>query len=313
VAPGNRAGGPAESLADAAPSHRWNWLLCAPALVILVLAASGPLLIVAVYSFLAPGDFGGVRWAFSTEGWFRVFLARDIFEPELVSLNTAHATIFWRSISLAFQTTVICAVLGFPTAWFIATRPRGSREIWLFLITIPFWTNLLIRTFAIQEVIRNQGLINTLLLRTGVIGEPIQMMYTDFAILLGMAYVFLPLMVLPLFAAMDKLDLRLLEAAYDLYASRWQVLRRIVFPLVRPGFIAGSILVFIPAIGAYVTPRLLGGGRNMMLGNLIELQFGQGRNWPLGAALALTLLVIVLLALVAYIRVVDRDRGDARG
>jgi spermidine/putrescine transport system permease protein len=313
VALGKRAGGPAESLVDAAPSHRWNWLLCAPALLILVLAASGPLLIVAVYSFLAPGDFGGVRWAFSTEGWFRVFFSRDIFEPEIVSLNTAHATIFWRSISLAFQTTVICAILGFPTAWFIATRPRGSREIWLFLITIPFWTNLLIRTFAIQEVIRNQGLINTILLQTGVIAAPIQMMYTDFAILLGMAYVFLPLMVLPLFAAMDKLDMRLLEAAYDLYASRWQVLRRIVFPLVRPGFIAGSILVFIPAIGAYVTPRLLGGGRNMMLGNLIELQFGQGRNWPLGAALALTLLVIVLAALVAYIRVVDRDRGDERG
>jgi spermidine/putrescine transport system permease protein len=302
-----------ETLADPAPSHRWNWLLCAPALVILVLAASGPLLIVAVYSFLAPGSFGGVTWQFSLEGWFRVFLSRDIFEPDLVTWNTAHATIFWRSISLAFQTTVICALLGFPTAWFIATRPRGSREIWLFLITIPFWTNLLIRTFAIQEVIRNQGLINTILLQAGLINAPIQMMYTDFAILLGMAYVFLPLMVLPLFAAMDKLDLRLLEAAYDLYASRWQVLRRIVFPLVRPGFIAGSILVFIPAIGAYVTPRILGGGRNMMLGNLIELQFGQGRNWPLGAALALTLLVIVLMALIAYVRVINREEAPQRG
>ncbi len=308
-----RAAAPTETLADAPPSRRWNWLLCAPALLILILAASGPLLIVVVYSVLAPGSFGGVAWELSFEGWFRVFLSRDIFEPEIVSWNTAHAAIFWRSISLAFQTTVICAVLGFPTAWFIATRPRGSREIWLFLITIPFWTNLLIRTFAIQEVIRNQGLINTILLQTGVIAAPIQMMYTDFAILLGMAYVFLPLMVLPLFAAMDKLDLRLLEAAYDLYASRWQVLRRIVFPLVRPGFIAGSILVFIPAIGAYVTPRLLGGGRNMMLGNLIELQFGQGRNWPLGAALALTLLVIVVAALVAYVRVVDRAEAGRHG
>jgi spermidine/putrescine transport system permease protein len=262
---------------------------------------------------VAPGDFGGVSWAFSTEGWFRVFFARDIFDPETVGLNQAHAAIFWRSISLAFQTTVICAVLGFPTAWFIATRAPGNREIWLFLITIPFWTNLLIRTFAIQEVIRNQGLINSLLIQAGLIAEPLQMMYTDFAILLGMAYVFLPLMVLPLFAAMDKLDLRLLEAGYDLYASRWQVLKEIVFPLVKPGFIAGSILVFIPAIGAYVTPRLLGGGRNMMLGNLIELQFGQGRNWPLGAALALTLLIIVLVALVAYIRVINREEVPDRG
>jgi spermidine/putrescine transport system permease protein len=289
--------------------HGWKWLLCAPALTVLILAASGPLFIVLVYSFLTPGSFGGVTWQFSTEAWFRVFFARDIFEPDVVRPNTAHLAIFWRSISLAFQTTVICAILGFPTAWFIATRPPERRAVWLFLITIPFWTNLLIRTFAIQEVIRNQGLVNTVLIQTGVIGSPIQMMYTDFAILIGMAYVFLPLMVLPLYAAMDKLDVRLLEAGYDLYASRWQVLRRIVLPLVKPGFIAGSILVFIPSIGAYVTPRVLGGGRNLMLGNLIELQFGQGRNWPLGAALALTMLVLVVGALLFYIRTVNRDDG----
>lgn len=288
-------------------SHLWNWILCAPALTVLLLAASGPLLIVFVYSFLAPGNFGGVTWSFSLEGWFRVFFSRDIFDPEIVSLNSAHLAIFWRSISLSLQTTIICAILGFPTAWFIATRPPHTRNIWLFLITIPFWTNLLIRTFAIQEVIRNQGLINTTLIRLGFIDSPIQMMYTDFAIFLGMAYVFLPLMVLPLYAAMDKLDIRYLEAGYDLYASRWQVLRHIVFPLVKPGFIAGSILVFIPSIGAYVTPRLLGGGRSMMLGNLIELQFGQGRNWPLGSALALTMLVLVVGALVLYIRTVNRE------
>jgi spermidine/putrescine transport system permease protein len=287
---------------------RRRWLLLAPALFVLVFAASGPLLIVLIYSFLTPGNFGDVVWQFSTEGWFRVFFARDIFDPENVRLNQAHAAIFWRSISLSLQTTLICAVLGFPTAWFIATQPPGRREILLFLVTIPFWTNLLIRTFAIQEVIRNQGLINTILLNTGVISSPIQMLYTDFAILVGMAYVFLPFMVLPLYAAMEKLDRRLIEAGYDLYASRWRVMRHIILPLVRPGFIAGSILVFIPAIGAYVTPRVLGGGRNMMLGNLIELQFGQGRNWPLGAALALTLLVIVVVALMFYISVTNREQ-----
>ncbi len=307
----------AASLEEEAPAatrerHGWKWLLCAPALAVLVFAASGPLLIVLVYSFLTPGSFGGVRWEFSTEAWFRVFFARDIFDPEDVRPNAAHLAIFWRSVTLALQTTLICAVLGFPTAWFIATRPAHSRGLWLFLITIPFWTNLLIRTFAIQEVIRNQGLINTVLLRLGVIDAPIQMMYTDFAILIGMAYVFLPLMVLPLYAAMDKLDIRLLEAGYDLYASRWRVLRHIVLPLVKPGFIAGSILVFIPSIGAYVTPRVLGGGRNMMLGNLIELQFGQGRNWPLGAALAMTMLVLVVAALVFYIRTVGREEAGRR-
>jgi spermidine/putrescine transport system permease protein len=293
-------------------SHAWKWLLCTPALIVLVLAASGPLLIVFVYSFLTPGHMGGVAWEFSTEAWFRVFFRRDIFDPDQVSWNHAHLTIFWRSISLSLQTTILCAILGFPTAWFIATRPPNTRAIWLFMITIPFWTNLLIRTFAIQEVIRNSGTINTLLIRLGVIDAPIQMMYTDFAILLGMAYVFLPLMVLPLYAAMDKLDFRLVEAGYDLYASRIKVLWYVILPLVKPGFIAGSILVFIPAIGAYVTPRVLGGGRSMMLGNMIALQFGQGRNWPLGAAMAMLLLVIVVTALVLYLRWANREEA-ARG
>ncbi|MCC5984795.1 MAG: ABC transporter permease [Rhodobacteraceae bacterium] len=300
-------------MAEPRESHRWKWLLCAPALTILVLAASGPLLIVLVYSFLTPGNMGGVVWQFSTDGWFRVFFRRDIFSPEDVSWNTAHLTIFWRSIWLSLQTTVICAVLGFPTAWFIATRPANTRTVWLFLITIPFWTNLLIRTFAIQELIRNSGTINTLLLWAGVIDAPIQMLFSEFAILIGMAYVFLPLMVLPLYAAMDKLDFRLVEAGYDLYASRLQVLRHVILPLVKPGFIAGSILVFIPSIGAYVTPRVLGGGRTMMLGNLIDLQFGQGRNWPLGAALAITLLVIVVAALLFYLRTLNREEGGRHG
>ncbi len=300
-------------MAEPRESHRWKWLLCAPALMILVLAASGPLLIVLVYSFLTPGNMGGVIWQFSTEGWFRVFFRRDIFDPDDITLNSAHLAVFWRSIWLSLQTTVLCAILGFPTAWFIATRPANTRTIWLFLITIPFWTNLLIRTFAIQELIRNSGTINTVLLWAGVIDAPIQMLFTEFAILIGMAYVFLPLMVLPLYAAMDKLDFRLVEAGYDLYASRLQVLRHVILPLVKPGFIAGSILVFIPSIGAYVTPRVLGGGRTLMLGNLIDLQFGQGRNWPLGAALAITLLVIVVGALMLYLRTLNRDEGGRHG
>ena len=178
-------------------------------------------------------------------------------------------------------------IFGFPTAYFIATRPERTRDIWLFLITIPFWTNLLIRTFAIQEVIRNEGIINTILIKLGIISSPMQIMFTDIAIMMGMLYVYLPLMVLPLYASMEKLDFRLVEAGYDLYANRFQVLRRVIIPLVKPGIIAGSILVFIPSLGAYVTPRVLGGGKNMMLGNLIDLQFGQGRNWPLGAALSI--------------------------
>ena len=288
-----------------ATSTRTGWALSAPALLLLAFAASGPLLIVLVYSFLTPGDYGNVVWKFSLDGWRGILFTRDIFDGTL-QLADAHLTIFWRSVKLSLLTTAITFAVGFPTAWFIATRPQKSRALWLFLITIPFWTNLLIRTVAINEVIRNEGIINTLLIWSGLIDEPIRIIYTDTAVLIGMAYVYLPLMVLPLFAAIDRFDMRLLEAGYDLYASRWQVLRRVILPIVKPGIVAGSILVFVPSLGAYVTPRVLGGGKNMMIGNFIELQFGAGRNWPLGAALSMTLLIIVTIALLFYVRAANR-------
>lgn len=286
-----------------------KWLLNMPALVVLFCAASGPLLVMIVYSFLKPGDYGGVVWEFSSDGWFNVVLQRDIFD-ETLSIADAHLSILWRSVNLSVQTTLTCLILGFPTAYFIATRPPGARNVWLFLITIPFWTNLLIRTFAVMEVIRNQGLINTALMAMGLIDEPIQMLFTDFAIMIGMTYVYLPLMVLPIYASMEKFDFRLVEAGYDLYATRIRVLWRIIIPMVKPGIVAGSILVFIPSLGAYVTPRILGGGKNMMLGNLIALQFGQGRNWPLGSALSLTLLAIVMIALLFYVRRIGKTVND---
>jgi spermidine/putrescine transport system permease protein len=288
-------------------SARNGWLLSAPALVILSIAAVGPLLIVLVYSFLEGGKHGNVVWNFSSEGWTRVLWTKDIFSDSYM-LADAHLSIFWRSVKLSLLTTLITFVVGFPTAWFIATRPAKARAFWLFLITIPFWTNILIRTYAINEVIRNEGLVNLALMQLGVISEPLKMINSDFAIFTGMTYVYLPLMVLPLFAAIDRFDMRLLEAGYDLYAGRWQTLRRIILPIVKPGIIAGSILVFIPALGAYVTPRVLGGGKQMMIGNLIELQFLAGKNWPLGAALSLTLLVIVTVALLYYVRVANGEK-----
>ena len=287
--------------AAAARSARNGWLLSAPALTLLFFAASGPLLIVLVYSFLAPGQYGNVRWAFSTEGWTGILWTRDIFD-DTYNLADAHLAIFWPAGHPAVLPAALPSGGGPPPAWFIGTRPPAQRAMWLFLITIPFWTNLLIRTFAINEIIRNEGVMNTALIKLGLISEPIRIIYTDTAVLIGMAYVYLPLMVLPLFAAIDRFDMRLLEAAHDLYASRWQILRRVILPIVRPGIVAGSILVFVPSLGAYVTPRVLGGGKNMMIGNFIELQFGQGRNWPLGAALSMTLLVVVMVALLVYVR-----------
>ena len=293
-------------LAPQKKAARNRWFLLTPALIILLFAASGPLLITLVYSFLTPGDYGGVVWKFSWDAWFNVPLQRDIFDDTL-GWSDAHLSIFWRSVKLSLMTTVACVFFGFPTAYFIATRPKKQRDIWMLLIIIPFWTNLLIRTFAVLELIRNEGTVNTVLITLGLIDEPIQMLYTEFSIILGMVYVYLPLMVLPVYASMERLDFRLIEAGYDLYATRVQVLRRLILPLVKPGLIAGSILVFVPSLGAYVTPRVMGGGNQLMIGNLIELQFGQGRNWPLGAALSITLLAIVMIALLAYVRVAGSE------
>jgi spermidine/putrescine transport system permease protein len=294
---------PAQVLSE---SHRRDvaarWMLSAPALFILTIGAVGPLLVVVLYSVFAKADYGGVKpWEFSSEGWFNVFFQKDIFD-DAVTVADAHLSILWRSVKLSLITTLLTLIVGFPTAYYISTQTPKRRELLVFMITIPFWTNILIRTFAMQQVIRNEGVINTLLKWLGLIDNPIQILYTDWAIFFGMLYVYLPLMVLPLYASMEKIDFRLVEAGYDLYATRFQVLHRIIIPLVKPGIIAGSILVFIPSLGAYVTPRILGGGKNLMLGNLIDLQFGQGKNWPLGAALSVTLMVIVMAALLFYVR-----------
>ena len=311
--------GPERTGADLAPGalereverrdNRTRWLLSLPAILIIFCFAAGPLLVMVVYSFLTPGDYGNVVWKFSLDGWTGTLVQRDIFDDTLMWAD-AHLSIFWRSFTLSITTTVLTLIFGLPTAWFIATQPPGRREFWLFLVTVPFWSNLLVRTIAIQELIRNEGVINLVLLKIGIIDSPIQMMFTDFAIGFGMTYVFLPLMVLPIYAAVDKLDFRLVEAAYDLYANRWLAFRRVILPLIKPGIIAGSILVFIPSLGAYVTPRVLGGGKNLMFGNLIELQFGAGRNWPLGAALSLMLMTAVMIALIYYVRVTSRERAD---
>lgn len=291
---------------------RRRWSLSAPALITITLASIAPLLVMLAYSFMAPGNYGGVAFGqFSLDGWMNVLVERDLFD-DVFKLADANLIIFWRSIRIAFLTTVLCLMVGFPTAYFIATRPERSRQLWLLLLTIPFWTNLLVRTFAIMGLLSNEGIINNTLIWAGMIDKPLQMLFTDGAVLLGLVYVYLPLMVLPLFASLERLDFRLVEAGYDLYATRARVLWHIVVPVCKPGLIAGSILTFIPAIGAYVTPRVLGGGKNMMLGNLIELQFGQGRNWPLGSALSITLLAIVMATLIFYVRATSRGVRHGR-
>lgn len=282
-------------------SVRKRWLLVSPALAIIGLVGIMPLAIIAVYSFMSPGPYAGISWEPTLEAWTNVFMERDIFD-ETLGLNYPHISIVTRSFILAFVTMILALIVGFPTAYFIATRPEKQRYIWLFIISLPFWSNLLVRTFAIMLVIRDNGYINGTLMYLDLIEKPLEIIFTNTAVGIGLTYAYLPLMVMPLYASMEKLDFRLIEAGYDLYANRFKVLWRVVIPLVKPGIIAGCILVFIPAIGAYVTPKLLGGGKKLMVGNLIANQFGTSRDWPLGSAISLFLMLLVMVALIIYVR-----------
>jgi len=289
-----------------------RWLLTAPAFVTISIFGVLPLLIIIIYSFLKAAPYGGVVWSPSVEAYVSFLFQADIFTDELV-FSPDFLQIYVRSFIFAVGTTVICLFLGFPTAYFMATRSPRQRNWWVLLITIPFWSNLLVRTLAIMFIIRDEGLLNNVLIGLGITKAPITILYTDFAIVLGLFYSFLPFMVLPLYASLEKLDFRLVEAGYDLYASRPKVLFRIIIPLSRPGIIAGCLLVFIPALGAYVTPLILGGGRHMMIGDLIAQQFGSGRNWPLGAAQALILMSAVLVALFFYVRATTGKMKHGQG
>ncbi len=287
-------------VAEAARQRNARIGLLAPGMLTIICIGIMPLSIVLIYSFLEPGDFGGVTWTLSFDAYVQLLFEEDIFD-ETLSFTTDYLQIFMRSVGLGLFTTLACLLVGFPTAYFIATQPPARRNVWLFLITIPFWTNLLIRTYAMLLILRDQGVVNLSLMEIGLIDSPIPMLYTDFAVCLGLVYAYLPFMVLPIYASLEKLDFRLVEASYDLYATRFKVLKRIIIPLAKPGIAAGCILVLIPSLGAYITPALLGGGKSLMIGNLIELQFGQARNWPFGSAIALVLMVLVMLSLMAYL------------
>jgi spermidine/putrescine transport system permease protein len=266
------------------------WLLLAPSAVWLILFFVAPLVIVLVYSFLQRGEFGSVEWSFSLENYLRVF------DP--LYFNT-----FLRSVYIAIFTTVICLVLGFPLAYFIATRSPRWRNALLVALIIPFWTNFLIRTYAWLAILRtNTGLINVTLMNLGLIQEPLPIFGNDFAIILGLVYAWLPDMVLPLYAALERLDKSLLEAAGDLYAPRSKVFLRVIWPLALPGVIAGSMLVFIPALGAFITPAILGGGKSLMIGNIINNQFLGARDWPFGSALSTLMMLLMLVATLIYFR-----------
>ncbi|NMY42129.1 MULTISPECIES: ABC transporter permease [Pseudomonadaceae] len=270
--------------------------LIAPGMAVLAVFLVAPLAIMLLVSFLQPGEYGGVKWGqYSLEAYVNFLYERD-FDDSLV-FNTDYLGIFQRSFWLAVATTAGCLLIGFPTALYLALQSERKRNLLLFLVTVPFWTNLLVRVYAWMLLLRNGGLVDGAL---GVFGVPegsLGLLYSNAAVMIGLLYSFLPFMVLPIYTSLEKLDWRLVEAAFDLGANRWQALKRVILPLALPGMLAGATLVFIPALGNYIIPELLGGGKALMIGNLIQLQFGSGHNWPLGAALAFSLFSLVLLAL----------------
>jgi spermidine/putrescine transport system permease protein len=249
-----------------------------------------PLLLVFAMSFASRGLYGGVQWAFSLTNYTMLF-------------DSLYLRIYGRSVLLAAATTAICLLIGYPLAYFIARAPTRWQGAWLLLVIIPFWTNFLVRTYAWMFLLRTEGLLNTVLLNVGVIRTPIDILYTDWAVLIGLVYGYLPFMVLPLYAAIERLNRSVVEAAWDLYANGCSVFWRVIFPLTKPGVIAGCLLVFIPSVGAYITPDLLGGAKTMMVGNLIQHEYLVIRDWPFGSAISFVLMALVVLGgVLAYIK-----------
>jgi spermidine/putrescine transport system permease protein len=288
-----------------------SWWAGIPGIAYLIALVLGPIVIIVIYSFLSRAKFGvGVKWVFSVSAYQDLFFGESLaggrtFDPTYLQII---GNSFWYSLI----TSVACLVLSIPVAIWMATRPERMRTLLVFLVTIPFWTSLLIRTYSFIIILNDNGPINWALKSLHIITEPISMLYTPFATVLGLVYTFLPFMILPIYASAERFDFRLAEAAYDLGANRWTVLSRIVLPSVRPGIVAGTLLVFIPALGSFLAPELLGGGKTSMIANVIAAQFGASRNWPFGAALSVLLLVITLLVLVVF-AVVARRASKAAG
>ena len=276
-----------EAAAEKAKSRR-GFLIALPAYAYLVIFFAVPLVIVMVYSFGTRNRFGETELS----GW-NLDAYRKLAEPIV-------RDILFRSLWLAILTTVICLVVAYPFAYFLATRGPLTRNIMLVFVMIPFWSNFLVRNFAWRVLLGNDGPVSRVTEAIGL-GET-RILFTPTAVVLGLVYGFLPFMILPLYASIERIDLGLVEASRDLYASGWQTFRRVLLPLSMPGVIAGSILVFVPSLGAYVTPEILGGAKTTLMGSYIVTQFLTARNWPVGASLSFTLTVIMLFATILYFR-----------
>jgi putrescine transport system permease protein len=247
----------------------------------------------------------GIPYVFNNQGQWKLILKLEnylsIFRDVGGSWgSTIYTQAYVLSIKYAFFTTLLCLAIGYPFAYFIARAKPAYRPVYLMMIMLPFWTSFLLRVYAWKGILADKGVVNAMLLATGIVDEPVQMLYTDVSMLVGMTYVYLPFMVLPLYANLVKMDVRLIEAAYDLGASPWKTFWLVTVPLSRAGIVAGCMLVFIPCVGEFVIPSLLGGAENIMIGRVVWDEMFSSNNWPRASALAILMISLVVAPLVWY-------------
>jgi spermidine/putrescine transport system permease protein len=273
-------------------------LLLAPVTLYLGVFFLVPLGTIAVFSFLTPGLYGGVEWAFYHWNYGRIFGWADgvleVYEP-------VYLMILGRSLGFAALTVLICLVLCYPVAFWVSRLPERWRLVFLFLITLPFFSSLIVRLYAWLLILRPSGLLGEGLMALGLTDAPLELLYTPAAVVLGMVYVMIPFMFLPLFASIDTLDRAQVEASLDLGGNRVQTFLKVVLPQTLPGIAGGAVIVFIPSVGNFIVPDVLGGAKGLMAGNLVEQQFLSARNWPFGSALAMVIMAVVLAVLLAFV------------
>jgi spermidine/putrescine transport system permease protein len=267
-----------------------------------------PLLIIAVFSVLTPGLYGGVEWAFYHWNYGRIFGWADgimeVYEP-------IYLRILLRSLTFAALTVIVTLILCYPVAFWVSRLPDRWRLVFLFLITLPFFSSLIVRLYAWLLLLKPTGLFNAVLLELGLIGQPIEILYTPTAVVLGMVYVMIPFMFLPLYASVDNLDRAQVEASMDLGANRVQTFVKVILPQTLPGIIGGAVIVFIPSVGNFIVPDVLGGAKGLMVGNLVEQQFLSSRNWPFGSALSMLIMAVVLIVLLVAVARARKAGGHA--
>lgn len=255
-----------------------------------------PIALILVSSFFRRGPFGGVVYELTLDNYVR-------------AIDPLFLGVLWYSVRVAFITTAICLLIGYPAAYFIATRSSARlRNALLVLVVLPLLTNFLIRTYAWIVLLNREGVINKAIQGLGIADAPVSLLYNDFAVIMGLTYGYLPLMILPLYAAIERLSPDVREAAEDLGARPLRILRTVTIPLILPGIVAGCVFVFVPSLGNFPVPQLLGGGKRIMIGNVVNQQFLEARDWPFGSTLALMLMAILMILLVVQSRALRRSR-----